>query len=682
MAKSANSILANVAELDRQDLVDIQVPANIFEVIPFNLCKQHRLLPLRLDQELKVLSLAFVDESAGKILEQLKSEQKLLHISLYHVDEEVFDQLIVNIEEQLDENAESVPLVEEDNEVSDIHESAGWTIALIEPEAEIRESVKNLLLSQGYTVVKFDTEEDFRKEIEKLSAQLNENEDLVNLAEKNQIIPYQAVVVRKQVLHTPSTFCDSIWAHFGHLRISILEDRWLGNLIQESQFQDKAQQDDFSFHLKHRNYYHAAVECLKKAKIFQAVELLEQVSTDDAHYIKAKVLLGKAFLKKRNYNKALSHFQAAYDYWCEDPDGIVDDHVLKLLYLLAYTFEKMGRLEDALKLYERVASENPLFREVSGRLVKVKTRQKKAIKDSEKKLGLPAFSKTQREQHRYERLEEIGKGGMGIVYLGRDRVLGREVALKILNSHFKHDEKIVETFLREAKSLAALNHLNIVTIFDAGIEDGNYYISMEFIEGRTVRELLKKKGHFRLSTSLALSKQVLKALAYAHSKHVIHRDITTNNMMLTETKVVKLMDFGLARVVNQLHSEQSIIGGTPYFMSPEQVEGAPIDHRTDIYSFGVCLFEMLTGQVPFPMENPGYHHLHTQAPDPRTIKADLPESVCSLILRCLEKKPEDRPQSADNILDEIRRIGPELKKQSDLSQHTSSSSLERDDGDF
>lgn len=634
-------VLDTAPELSLADLQDIKVPVELLEVLPVDFCREHRILPLRMDAESGTLSFLFVDKELGNVLDELCKKHGWHFLSAFRVSEEVFETVISQFEVG----------------ASKIQSTQGWGIALIESSNEIRESMKLLLESQKYSVYEFESEESFRKEIERLSERIQTDDDVLNLAENKELVPFQAVLVRKTNLNTPKTFCDYVWAHLNHLRVSVLEDRWLNEVFNRGLYQAQAESDDFGFYLRHGDYYHAALECLKKGNIFQAVELLEQVKEEDAHFIKAKILLGKAFLKKRNYNKATTHFQTAYDHWCEDPEGVVNETVLKLLYHLAYTFEKRGRLDDSLKLYERVAAEDPLFREVGRRLAKVKNKRKQAIKASEKKMGLPAFSKsTTKEQNRYERIEEIGKGGMGIVYRGRDRVLGREVALKVLNSHFKHDEKIVETFLREAKSLASLNHLNIVTIFDAGIEDGNYYISMEFIDGKTVRDLLKKKGYFKISTSLALSKQVLKALAYAHSKHVIHRDITTNNMMLTETKVVKLMDFGLARVVNQLHSEQSIIGGTPYFMSPEQVEGAPIDHRTDIYSFGVCLFEMITGQVPFPMENPGYHHLHSAPPDPKKLKPDMPQALRDLILRCLEKIPADRYQSVDEILHEIRYI--------------------------
>lgn len=634
--------------LSLAELQEVKIPQELFEVFSITECRKYGFLPIRFDSMANSVSIVICDLVVSQDLEEYLRQLNIQIISPYLVSNETFELLLQSLELEIDD---------QDLEVVDEKSQPGsWTIALIEPDSEQKKALVQILESQRYGVICFKDENEFKTELQKIATRVQDDEDLVNLAESKQILPFHAVLVREDALSTPKTFCDFVWAHFNHLHISVLEDRWMGQLIEQGRLESAQNVDDFAFHLRHGNYYHAAIESLKKEKIFQAVELLEQVTEEDAHYIKAKMLLGKAFLKKKNYNKALHQFQKAYDFWCEDPDGIVDDSILKLLFHLAYTFEKLGRLDDALKLYERVAAENPLFREVSQRLARVKNKRQKAIKASEQKLGLPAFSKSEREEHRYEKLEEIGKGGMGIVYRARDQVLGREVALKILNSHFKHDEKIVETFLREAKSLASLNHLNIVTIFDAGIEDGNYYISMEFIDGRTVRELLKKKGHFRLSTSLALCKQVLKALAYAHSKHVIHRDITTNNMMLTETKVVKLMDFGLARVVNQLHSEQSIIGGTPYFMSPEQVEGAPIDHRTDIYSFGVCLFEMLTGQVPFPMENPGYHHLHTEPPTPKKLRPDMPQEINDLILKCLRKKPEQRFQSADEILEIFRSL--------------------------
>lgn len=612
-------------------------------LLPLDFCKKYKVIPLRFETQSGIMSFAFVDPHLGEELEALRKKNGWLRILAFRISEEAFNALIVECEKSLSS--------------LEIHAESpqALTIALIEPDRAQRDLLEQTMKTQGYHASIFESETAFRENVKTLSSELKNEDDLLELDDGKKVTPYQAIVVREAVLQNSKSFCDFVWAHLSHVKISILEDRWMNRILDGARASSSGD-DELEFHLRHDDHYHAAVECLKHGDLFRAVELLEKVSTDNAYFIKAKLILGKAFLKKKNYNKAAVHFQRAYDHWCEDPDAMVTDTILNLLYHLAYTFEKMNRLEDARKLYERVAGENPLFKEVGHQISRIVERQKKAAADSEKKEGLPAFSKAAREKSRYEKLEEIGRGGMGIVYRARDRVLGREVALKILNSHFKHDEKIVETFLREAKSLASLNHLHIVTVFDAGIESGNYYISMEFIEGRTIRDLLKKKGNFRLSTTLALAKQVLKALSYAHSKRVIHRDITTNNMMLTETKIIKLMDFGLARVVNQLHSEQSIIGGTPYFMSPEQVEGAPIDHRTDIYSFGVCLYEMMTGQVPFPMENPGYHHLHTPAPDPRLIKPELPEATTRIVEKCLRKKPDDRFASAEQVLEELKSV--------------------------
>lgn len=642
--KVLKTSLEAAPELTLDDLREMKIPIDLLELIPLSFCRKAKMLPLRYEPTSRILSFVFVDSEAAILLEDLRKKHNWAQLSAYRISENEFEALANQVEKVLDEQKGNSPQTD-------------YSIALIEPDVSIRQSLQNILKAQGYTVVPFENEEKFKSHLQKLLADLKQNEDeLISIAEKQKLIPFQSILVREAALSTPRTFSDFVWAHLSHLKIAILEDRWLHRILESSASSSMKNQTDLEFYLRHQDFYHAAMECLKQGNLFQAVELLEQVPSDNIYFVKARLALGKAFLKKKNYNKAVVHFQKAYDHWCEDPDGVVDETTINLLYHLAFAFEKINRIDDAMKLYERVVGENPQFKDVSERLSSVRKLQRKAQADREKKEGLPAFSRDARDRSRYDKIEEIGRGGMGIVYRARDQVLGREVALKILNSHFKHDEKIVETFLREAKSLAALNHVNIVTIFDAGIESGNYYIAMEFIEGRTIRDLLKKKGYFKLPTALALSKQVLRALSYAHSKHVIHRDITTNNMMLTEGKILKLMDFGLARVVNQLHSEQSIIGGTPYFMSPEQVEGAPIDHRTDIYSFGVCLFEMLTGQVPFPMENPGYHHLHTLPPDPRTIRSEIPARIAESILRCLKKKPDERFQSADEIIEIIRSI--------------------------
>ena len=151
----------------------------------------------------------------------------------------------------------------------------------------------------------------------------------------------------------------------------------------------------------------------------------------------------------------------------------------------------------------------------------------------------------------------------------------------------------------------------------------------------------------------AVTKQLLEGLSYAHKRNVVHRDLTTNNIMWNREKLVKIMDFGLAKVIQDLQSEQSIIGGTPSYMSPEQTLGNPIDHRTDIYSLGVCLFEMSTGELPFRKGNLGYHHVHTSPPSPAEKNPNLPDALVAVTLKCLEKSPDKRPKDVDEVMNRL-----------------------------
>jgi len=255
---------------------------------------------------------------------------------------------------------------------------------------------------------------------------------------------------------------------------------------------------------------------------------------------------------------------------------------------------------------------------------------------------------------RYQILGELGRGGMGIVYKAKDTVLDRLVAYKVLPDALKENPQALRNFLREAKAAAKLNHPGIVTVYDAGEQDGRYFIAMEHVDGTTLKEILRRRGAISPAGVLHVLVQMCEALGYAHDQKVVHRDIKTANTMWTRDKKAKIMDFGLAKVVEEVRNHTTVVSGTPYYMSPEQTLGRNIDHRTDIYSLGVTLFEMSTGTVPFREGNIPYHHVHTPPPDARDIKPELPPGLAAIVARCLQKSPEQRYQSTREILVEAR----------------------------
>ena len=253
---------------------------------------------------------------------------------------------------------------------------------------------------------------------------------------------------------------------------------------------------------------------------------------------------------------------------------------------------------------------------------------------------------------RYRLERKLGSGGMADVWLAEDQELGRRVAVKILHERYANDEQFVERFRREATHAAGLSHPNIVSIFDRGEADGSYFIVMEYVEGRTLKELIVTRGPCPVPIGISYTRQVLAALRYAHRNGIIHRDIKPHNVIVDREGRVKVADFGIARAGTSQITEAGSIIGTAQYLSPEQARGAPVDESSDLYSTGVVLYELLTGTVPFTGESPveiAMKHL-SQAPEPPSAKREgIPRDLDLVVLRSLAKEPADRYRSAQEM---------------------------------
>ncbi len=265
---------------------------------------------------------------------------------------------------------------------------------------------------------------------------------------------------------------------------------------------------------------------------------------------------------------------------------------------------------------------------------------------------------------RYRLERKLGSGGMADVWLAEDQELGRRVAVKILHERYANDEQFVERFRREATHAAGLSHPNIVSIYDRGVAEGSYFIVMEYIEGRTLKELIVTRGPCPVPVAISYTRQILAALRYAHKNGIIHRDIKPHNVLVDREGRLKVADFGIARAGASEMTEAGSIVGTAQYLSPEQARGAPVDESSDLYSTGIVLYELLTGTVPFTGETPveiAMKHL-SQTPDaPSARRPDIPHDLDLVVLRALAKEPADRYRSAaelDRDLELVARGDP------------------------
>jgi serine/threonine-protein kinase len=355
---------------------------------------------------------------------------------------------------------------------------------------------------------------------------------------------------------------------------------------------------------------------------------------------------------------------AAFDRFQRVPMG---DEVMANLYNLALDFERKRQFNKAEAVYEHMARYNRKYKDLESKLARAKNLSETVI------LGgggshpggtmlLDGGAVEKPMLGRYQVEKELGKGAMGVVYLGKDPKIGRVVAIKTmaLANEFEGEEldDARERFFREAETAGRLQHQNIVTIFDAGEEHDLAYIAMEFLKGRDLVDYCKEGHLLPVPKVLSIVARVAEALAYAHRQNVVHRDIKPANIMYElDSDTVKVTDFGIARITDSSKTKTGLVLGTPSFMSPEQIAGKKVDGRSDLYSLGVMLYQMLAGVLPFrgdSMAELMYKIANEEAPDIRIVRKDLPEALAQVVARSLAKKPDLRYQDGDEFARDLR----------------------------
>ncbi len=351
----------------------------------------------------------------------------------------------------------------------------------------------------------------------------------------------------------------------------------------------------------------------------------------------------------------------------------MNDEVMANLYNLALDFERKRQFNKAQAVYEHMAAYNRKYKDLESKLNRAKNLSETVI------LGgggghpggtmlLDGGGVEKPMLGRYQVEKELGKGAMGVVYLGKDPKIGRVVAIKTmaLSQEFEGEELVDarERFFREAETAGRLQHQNIVTIFDAGEEHDLAYIAMEFLKGKDLVDFCRDGQLLAMPKVLSIVARVAEALAYAHRQNVVHRDIKPANIMYElDSDTVKVTDFGIARITDSSKTKTGLVLGTPSFMSPEQIAGKKVDGRSDLYSLGVMLFQMLTGVLPFrgdSMAELMYKIANEEAPDIRIIRPDIPERLANVVALALSKRSETRYQDGDQFAADLKSVQAEV----------------------
>lgn len=349
----------------------------------------------------------------------------------------------------------------------------------------------------------------------------------------------------------------------------------------------------------------------------------------------------------------------------------MDDSMMELLYNLALDFERKRQFNKTTAVFQYMADFNPKFRDLENRLTRSKALEETVMLGAGGRTNVSILADGSVEKPklgRYEVEKELGKGAMGVVYQGKDPTIGRVVAIKTmaLSQEFDEDElaDVKERFFREAETAGRLNHPNIVTIYDAGEEHDLCYIAMELLKGKDLIPYTKAGSLLPLGKVMKIMAKVSSALGYAHAQHVVHRDIKPANIMYEpDGDVIKVTDFGIARITDSSKTKTGMVLGTPSFMSPEQLAGKKVDGRSDLFSLGVMFYQMLTGQLPFQGDSMAelmYRIANEPPKDIRGLNPRLPACVVDIVHKMLEKQPEQRFQTGEEVEQAIIKCASQL----------------------